>query len=124
MTFADGCSIALAVVFVIAGVSKLASLTWPVQARALAVPPFVVPAVPVAEIVLGAGAITGFQRWILIAMLLMLVAFTGVLVFNLARGRRPPCACFGGRTPRPISWLSVVRNLVFVGLAIAALAAG
>jgi hypothetical protein len=42
---------------------------------------------------------------------------------QLAQGRRPPCACFGGRTARPIGPLTVVRNAAFLAVAVVAIAA-
>ena len=40
----------------------------------------------------------------------LLVAFTALLVVRLAQGRRPPCACFGGLSSKPIGWSNVARN--------------
>jgi hypothetical protein len=51
----------------------------------------------------------------------LLVVFSVLLVRRLAEGRRPPCACFGGFSTRPIGPWSVVRNAVLVGLAIIAI---
>jgi hypothetical protein len=53
----------------------------------------------------------------------MLLVFTVLLVVRLAQGRRPPCACFGAWSTRPVGPGSVVRNVVLIALAlIAALA--
>ena len=54
---------------------------------------------------------------------LVLLAFTGLLILNLARGRRPPCACFGASSRRPIGPGSLVRNLVLLALAVIAFVA-
>jgi hypothetical protein len=51
----------------------------------------------------------------------MLLAFTILIVSLLARGRRPACACFGAARSRPISWWTVVRNLVFITVNVIAL---
>ncbi len=50
----------------------------------------------------------------------LLGAFTVLLVVKLARGERPPCACFGSWTAAPIGPANVVRNLVLVAVAVAA----
>ncbi|MGZ6987202.1 MAG: MauE/DoxX family redox-associated membrane protein, partial [Ilumatobacteraceae bacterium] len=49
----------------------------------------------------------------------LLVSFTTLLVLRMAQGRRPPCACFGAWTAKPIGWRNVVRNAVLLGLAAA-----
>ena len=54
---------------------------------------------------------------------LLLVGFTGLIGLRLSQGRRPPCACFGGRTARPIGPLTILRNLGFLALAAVAIAA-
>ena len=49
----------------------------------------------------------------------LLVGFTTLLVLRLLQGRRPPCACFGAWTTKPIGWGNVVRNAGFLALAAA-----
>jgi hypothetical protein len=51
---------------------------------------------------------------------LTLVAFTVVIVQRLLDGSRPPCACFGSRSNKPLGRRHVARNLGL--LAVAALA--
>jgi len=51
---------------------------------------------------------------------LVLVAFTWALVRVLATGQRPPCMCFGAVRVRPISWLSVARNMLLLACAVTA----
>jgi len=76
------------------------------------------------EILLGAVLVSGLARPAAAALAgLVLLAFTGLLVLNLARGRRPPCACFGASSRRPIGPGSVVRNLVLLALAVIAFVA-
>jgi hypothetical protein len=48
---------------------------------------------------------------------LLLLAFTVVLVVRLVQGRRPPCACFGALSAKPIGWGNVVRNGVLIVVA-------
>jgi hypothetical protein len=47
----------------------------------------------------------------------LLVAFTALLAVRLLQGRRPPCACFGTLSSKPIGWANVARNAVFLALA-------
>lgn len=113
-------SVVLGVAMLVAGGAKLASRTWPADARGLGAPGWSVPVVPWVELVLGALLVVGVLRpLVAIATALLLIAFTVLLSARLARGERPPCACFGRLSTRPISWWSVVRNLVLVGLAVA-----
>jgi uncharacterized membrane protein YphA (DoxX/SURF4 family) len=110
-------SILLGLVFLVSGASKLAAGPgWPEQARGLGAPSFVVPVLPWFEIVLGPtlAAVTA---------LLVLVGFTVLILRRLAEGRRPPCACFGAWSTKPLGRGHVVRNLGFIALAVVALLA-
>ena len=49
-------------------------------------------------------------------------AFTVVIVRRLLDGSRPPCACFGSRSTRPLGAYHVARNGVLLVLAIVAAA--
>lgn len=118
-------AIVLGAVFVVAGASKLvAHESWLAQAAGLGVAPRIARLVPVAEIVLGGLLVSGWGSpasiWLALAVL---AAFTVVLVVNLARGRRPACACFGAWSASPIGWGHVARNLAFVAIGIVALVA-
>lgn len=109
--------------FVYAGVSKLlAGREWPRAARALGVPALVAVVVMVAEIVVGLGVVLGdsWRNEFLVAAGSMLVAFTALLLVQLARGVRPPCACFGGASRRPIGARDIVRNVSLLLLVIVA----
>jgi Methylamine utilisation protein MauE len=109
-------SVVLGAVMLLAGGSKLASRTWPTQAADLAVPRLVAGIVPWLELALGAGLVVQLSgRLFGIATALLITVFTAKLIVLLRRGQRPPCACFGGRVPRPISWLSVARNAALIG---------
>lgn len=46
-----------------------------------------------------------------------LAVFTLAIAWQLLRGRRPACACFGALTPQAISWKSIGRNLLLMALA-------
>ncbi len=112
------CSAFVGAVFVFAGVSKLAiGQDWLAQARDLGVPRIVAQIVPWLEIVIGLGLIGRvFSGVVNVVALTMLMLFTAIIVGQLLRGRRPPCACFGRRSTRPIGWSNVTRNLVLVAL--------
>jgi methylamine utilization protein MauE len=47
----------------------------------------------------------------------ILAVFTLAIVWQLLRGRRPACACFGALTDSAISWKSVGRNVLLIALA-------
>jgi len=112
-------SVVLGVAMLAAGAAKLASRRWPADARGLGAPTWAIPLVPWVELVLGALLVVGVLRpLVAIVTALLLVAFTVLLCARLARGERPPCACFGRLSTRPISWWSVARNLVLIALAV------
>lgn len=109
-------------VLLVAAVTKLgAPAAWRTQAADLGVPPVLAAVVPYVEAALGALLLVQFQRaivaWCAVALL---AAFTVLLVVRLAQGRRPPCACFGSLTSKPIGPASVARNVVFIAVAVMA----
>lgn len=119
MNVASLASAIVGATFVYAGVSKLlAGREWPRAAQALGVPAIVAHPVKFAEIGVGLGVVLGdsWRDGFLVAAGLMLVAFTVLLAVQLGRGIRPPCACFGGASQRPIGVLDVVRNVSLLAL--------
>ncbi|BBJ22127.1 MauE/DoxX family redox-associated membrane protein [Candidatus Nitrotoga sp. AM1P] len=48
--------------------------------------------------------------WTSVASLLLLVAFTLAITFNLAQGRHPACNCFGANA-KPINAVTLLRNV-------------
>jgi uncharacterized membrane protein YphA (DoxX/SURF4 family) len=116
-------SVVLGVAFVVAGGSKIAAgESWPSQARGLGAPSWVIPFVPWIEIVVGAALIAQFaEPWAAAAALVMLVVFTVLIGIALSQGRRPPCACFGAWSAKPIGAGHLVRNGVLIVLAIVSL---
>jgi uncharacterized membrane protein YphA (DoxX/SURF4 family) len=48
----------------------------------------------------------------------LLLVFSMAVGINLLRGREMSCNCFGASTPEKITWLTVGRNLVLMGMAI------
>jgi uncharacterized membrane protein YphA (DoxX/SURF4 family) len=115
-------AVVVAAVFLLAAITKLARpAAWRVQSADLGVPRPVAAIVPSGEAVIGALLLVQFHRqlvaWCAVGVL---VAFTLLLLVRLAQGRRPPCACFGSWSATPISPASIVRNLVFIAVAVAA----
>jgi uncharacterized membrane protein YphA (DoxX/SURF4 family) len=112
-------SVILGAVFIVSGVTKLAATQqWRAQAADLGVPGLVVGGLPYAELGLGALLVAQIaRRPVAIVAGVVLMAFTSLLVVRLSQGRRPPCACFGGLSSKPISWTSVARNALFIALA-------
>jgi hypothetical protein len=115
-------SIALGAVFVVAGVYKLADgPAWPAQAADLGVPRPLAVVVPWYEIALGAALVAGvLPPWIELLAAATLVVFTLVILRRLLDGSRPPCACFGSRSSRPLGARHVVRNLTLLAVAVVA----
>ena len=118
---ASAAAIVVGVALLAAGALKLASPAWPAQAAALGAPRVVVPVVPWVEVSLGALLATRFEPVMIgVVAAALLGAFTVLLAVRLVQGRRPPCACFGRRSTRPIGPGSLVRNLVLMALALVA----
>ena len=113
-------SIVLGAVFVVSGITKIAApAQWRTQSAELGVPRIAVTVVPFLELAVGALLVAQLARsFAAVVAALLLVGFTGLLVVRLAQGRRPPCACFGALSTKPIGWSNVVRNVVFLVLAI------
>lgn len=112
-------SLVVATVLLLAGVSKLAQpVQWQAQATGLGVARPVALVVPFGEVALGACLVVQLQRhlmaWLAVALF---SAFTALLALRLAQGKRPPCACFGSLTSRPIGLGHLARNALFIGLA-------
>lgn len=106
-------------VMCVAGAAKVVkSQEWPEQARAMGAPAFVIPFLPWIEILLGAALVARLAPVVSGATAIaVLAAFTALILLNIARGRRPVCACFGAWRPAPLGWKHVVRNVVLVAMA-------
>jgi len=114
--------VALGAVLLVAGAAKLRDRSWPPAAAALGVPTAVARLVPAVEIGLGAMVVPGAGGVVPVMMAVgLLLAMTMVLAANLARGRRPVCACFGSMRQRPIGAWTIVRNLALMGVGALAL---
>ena len=116
-------SVLLGIAFVVAGASKLASgVAWPAQAIALGAPFFVVRYVPWAELAIGATLIAQVGEPVpAYCAIVMLLLFSLVISKRLSEGQRPPCACFGAWSAKPIGPGHLARNAVLLGLAVLAL---
>ena len=106
----------LAIVFVVAGLAKLADRAGSRQAvrdfgvpAALAAPLGIL--LPLAELAVAASLIPASTAWWgavgALALLLLFVAGIGI---NLARGRKPDCHCFGQLHSSPAGWSTLARN--------------
>ena len=111
----------LAAVFALAAVAKTAS------PGAAALSSFGVPrrlvrplsiALPAVELAIAAALLpAGTARYGALAAAGILAAFAGAVAYQLARGRRPDCNCFGRLHSRPIGPSALARNIVLLGLA-------
>lgn len=110
------------VAFLAAGASKVAAgRQWPVTAREMGAPGVTIPFVPWIEIAVGAALVARLSvPFPAIAALVLLVAFTGLIVIRLSAGERPRCACFGAWSAEPVGRIHVIRNAILIGLAIVA----
>lgn len=108
--------------FVVAGASKLAARdTWPAHAAGLGAPSWTVPIVPWFELVVGALLVVQVARPLMAAIAIALLAvFTVMIVGRIREGQRPPCACFGAWSAKPIGAGHVVRNLALIALGVVA----
>lgn len=112
-------AVILGAIFLAAGVSKIAAAPqWRSQSADLGVPALLAVTVPFMEIVIGALLVAQIaRRQVALVAAALLMAFTVLLAVRLLQGRRPPCACFGAWTTKPIGWGDVARNLAFLVLA-------
>lgn len=89
-----------------------------------AVPALVV-AVPSAELLLAALQwVRPLQPAVGVALAGMLTAFTALLLHSLATGEEADCGCFGSAAPEKVSWLSVMRNIALIAIAVMGIVAG
>ena len=117
--------VVLGLVFVAAGVLKLiAGPDWLKQAADMDVSRPVAMTVPYVEIVVGVLLVAQlFKPWPAVLAAGMLVVFTAVIVRRIRDGSRPPCGCFGSKSKRPLGAYHLVRNLLFLALALVAVLA-
>lgn len=108
--------------FVLAGAAKLAmGRRWPAQAKEFGVPWQIAQFVPWWELVVGALLAAQVSRsitaWIAVATL---AVFSAMVAAQLARGKHPPCACFGAWSPKPVGARTLARNAALIAIAVVA----
>jgi peroxiredoxin/uncharacterized membrane protein YphA (DoxX/SURF4 family) len=75
--------------------------------------------VPLVELVIGVALVPAASAQVAaICAVLLLLAFSAVILMNLARGRRPDCRCFGQLHPSPVGARSLLRNAALSAIAI------
>lgn len=113
-------AVLLGAVFLLSGILKIAApVQWRDHSSGLGVPRPIATLVPFVELAVGAMLVAQVaRRPIAVCATLLLVAFTVLLVVRLQQGLRPPCACFGALSSKPIGWSDVARNAGFVALAV------
>jgi uncharacterized membrane protein YphA (DoxX/SURF4 family) len=115
--------LALAGVFIVAGLGKLVDRTGSRQAAIdFGVPPVLAAvmaiSLPVLELALAVALLPAITAWWAAGGILVLLAlFLGGIGINLARGRRPACHCFGQLSSGPIGWKTAARNVVLGAIA-------
>ena len=115
--------IALAVIFLVAGLAKLADPPGSRKSMVdFGVPKSLAGAfgllLPIAEIMVAIALLPrALAWWGGIAALSLLLLFILGLAVTLARGRKPDCHCFGKLSSAPIGWRTITRNVVFCALA-------
>ena len=113
------CSIVVGLAFIAAGVFKLRDgPAWPKMAADMGVSRPVAVVVPWVELVVGVLSVVAvLLPWSAYLASALLGVFTVVIVRRLLDGSRPPCACFGSRSSRPLGAPHVARNVGLLALA-------
>jgi uncharacterized membrane protein YphA (DoxX/SURF4 family)/thiol-disulfide isomerase/thioredoxin len=113
----------LAVVFVVAGLAKLADRSGSRQAlRDFGVPALLAAPLgillPLAELAVAVALVPTVSAWWgALGALLLLLLFSAGISYNLAHGRSPQCHCFGQLHSAPVGWPTLLRNLVLAAIA-------
>ena len=113
----------LAAVFTLAAVAKLSDLKGSRQAiidfgvpSAIAAPLGLV--LPLAELSVAATLLPASTAWWgALGALTLLSVFVVGITYNLARGRKPECHCFGQLHSAPAGWKTLARNGVLAAIA-------
>jgi uncharacterized membrane protein YphA (DoxX/SURF4 family) len=112
-------------VFVVSGVGKWLDKpgTEASMARYLFLPKgsgkFIANVFPPLELTVGLLLIFGlFTRLAAAASVLMFTLFTGLIIYDLARGKTQSCHCFGKLSDDKLTPMSVVRNVALMFLAL------
>src|SRR5690349_10223807 len=113
----------LALVFVVAGLAKLADLVGSRQAmRNFGLPLLIADPLgvllPLAELAVAILLIpTAWAWWGGLGALVLLLLFVVGISYNIARGRQPECHCFGQLHSAPAGWPTLIRNLILAAIA-------
>jgi Methylamine utilisation protein MauE len=113
----------LALVFVVAGLAKLADRSGSQQAlRDFGVPTLLAAPLgillPLAELAVAVALVPTVSAWWgAVGALLLLLLFSAGISYNLAHGRTPQCHCFGQLHSAPVGWPTLLRNLVLAAIA-------
>ncbi len=119
------CRVTLAGIFAVAGVGKLIDRKGSEKAaRDFGVPEKAVgvfaTALPLAEIGIAILLLFTQTSWYAgVGGLVLLLAFTAGMIYQIAKGNAPDCHCFGQIHSEPVGTMSVVRNVAFTSLAAA-----
>jgi peroxiredoxin/uncharacterized membrane protein YphA (DoxX/SURF4 family) len=113
----------LALVFAVAGTAKLSDREGSRQAivdfgvpSAIAAPLGLV--LPLAELTVAATLLPAATAWWgALGALALLSVFVVGITYNLARGRKPECHCFGQLHSAPAGWKTLARNGVLAAVA-------
>jgi peroxiredoxin len=113
----------LGAVFTLAGVAKLSDLKGSRQAiidfgvpSAIAAPLGLV--LPLAELTVAATLLAASTAWLgALGALALLSVFVVGIMYNLARGRKPECHCFGQLHSAPAGWKTLARNGALAAIA-------
>ena len=107
----------LAAMFAVAGLAKL----WDPAGSRQALIGFGLPAalatplgrlLPLAELAVALALVPTISAWWgALGALALLLVFVAGIGYNLARGRRPECHCFGQWHSAPAGWSTLIRNL-------------
>src|SRR5215208_7559396 len=113
----------LAALFSLAGVAKLSDLKGSRRAiidfgvpSAIAAPLGLL--LPLAELTVAATLLPASTAWLgALGALALLSVFVVGITYNLARGRKPECHCFGQLHSAPAGWKTLARNGVLAAIA-------
>lgn len=115
----------LALVFLIAGASKLSApgdVEKAVREYGLLPPRLVAPVaatLPAAEVLGAVLLLLGiFPQGVALAMAVALLVFASAMGINLIRGRVVDCGCFGRVGGRKITWFTVAEDLLLAAMAV------
>ncbi|MBK7707369.1 MAG: redoxin domain-containing protein [Acidobacteria bacterium] len=82
-------------------------------------------ALPIIEIGFAILLLPLFTAWFgAIGTFVLLAVFIGGMIWQIAKGNAPDCHCFGAIHSEPVSWKSLIRNVVFAALAFSLVAQG